>query len=147
MIKNKSIRLKRIKREIFNLDLLDNNFNIIHENESLKIICEDKYMFLLNYDYPFKPPIFYINNYNYEKFLIPKNKKIRDIIFNYYGCPHCNSILYYWSPTHFIYDLIKEYIKNKKIYYKCFLIYVIKLIMYKNINDKYLIMNILEYIT
>ena len=58
---------------------------------------------------------------------------------------HINNI-YCWSPTNFIYDLIKEYKKNKKIYNKCFLIYLIKSIIEKNINDKYLIMNILEFI-
>ena len=145
-MKNKSIRLKRIKKEIVNSNLLDYNFNIIHENDFLKIICEDKYIFLLNIDYPFKPPNFFINDYDYQKFLIPQNKQIRDIVYDYYGCPHCNSIFYCWSPTHFIYDLIKEYQKNKKIYYKCFLIYLIKSIIEKNINDKYLIMNILEFI-
>ena len=146
MIKNKSIRLRRIKKEIINSNFLDNNFNIVYENDFLKIICEDKYIFLLNDDYPFKPPIFFINDYDYQQFLIPKNKKIRDIVFDYYGCPHCCSLYYYWSPTHFLYDLIKEYKKNKKLYYQSYLIYFIQNINKKYINDKYLIMNILNYI-
>ena len=146
MIDNKKIRLKRIKREITNSNLLNRDFSIIYEKDYIKIICEDKYTFILNYDYPFKPPSFFINDYEYKKFLLPKNIHIRNIIYNYFGCPHCCSLFYNWSPTHFLEDLINEYKKNKKLYYQSYLIYFIQNMNKKYINDKYLIMNILNYI-
>ena len=146
MIQNKKIRLKRIKREISSSNLLDRDLNIIYEKDYIKIICDNKYIFILNFDYPFKPPIFSIKNYDYKKFLLPKNTYIRDIVFNYFGCPHCSSLFYNWSPTHFLEDLIIEYLKNKKLYYKSYLIYFIQNINKKYINDKYLIMNIINFI-
>ena len=146
MIENKKIRIKRLKREIFNSNLLNYNLNVDYEKEYLKIISDNKYIFLLNYEYPFKPPIFFINNFEYKNFLVPKNKNIKNIVYNYLYCPHCSSLFYNWSPTFFLEDLINEYKKNKKIYFKSYFIFLIENISKKYINDKFLIMNILNFI-
>jgi len=146
MLQRDSIRLKRLKKEILNSDLLNNNFSIIYDKYNIKLVIEECYIFIIHNDYPFKKPIFYINNQKYEDFLIPINKYIKNIIIEYFKCPHCISILNFWSPTNVIVDLIKEYKEVKKTYYKCYILYFIQTILGKYINDKYLNNNILEYI-
>ena len=138
---NKRI-LRRINKEIFNNKFLENDFSIKYNENNIIININNKYKFIL-YDYPFKAPQFFINNNNYNDLITIKNKKINYILHNYlYNCPYCNSIIQKWCPTMILNDLIVEYNKNKIIYYKSFIIYII----YNFISDKYILYNILDYI-
>lgn len=136
--------LRRINKEIFNNNFLHNDFSIKYNENNIIIEINNKYKFIL-IDYPFRAPLFYINNNNYYDFIIPKNKKIDYILHNYlHDCLYCYSIIQKWCPTNTLNDLIIEYNKNKNknIYYKSFIIYII----HNFINDKYIINDILDYI-
>ena len=134
---------KRIKKEMILSNFIDDNFSITYNTNNIIIISKN-YKFKLQ-EYPFKPPIFFINDINYMEFIIPKNINLRYILTNYFYCLHCDTIMNKWSPTNILTDLIDEFKLNRLIYKKSYLIYILE----NSINhklDKYLLLDIISYI-
>lgn len=102
-----SLSLKRINRDLVHFPFeINENYIVNFEYNNLKI------SFYLNSDYPFKPPLIYLDskllNYKYNYF--PPR------IFNLYinsgnKCPCCNNLTCYprWSPTFSILNILDEY--------------------------------------
>jgi len=138
---------KRLKKELFENNFLEHNFQITYHIEFIEIILDNKYRYILSYDYPFKCPYFYINGYFYNHFLKLKNHHLGKILQDYhFECPCCSSMINFWSPTRMLKDFIMEYRKYKKSYQEIYNIYFIEKIVGKIIDDKYLILNIFYYL-
>lgn len=131
---------KRIYKEIYNSNFLNENFEIKHNGQSkyLKIKTKKKsYTFILTSNYPFEKPEFIIDDtIKYSDFVRLKNKDLRNIVNQYnLNCPCCNTILCHWEPSRLMNDLIVEYKQYLKNYNKIFFIYLFHKSMRK--IDKY----------
>ena len=131
---------KRIYKEIYNSDFLNENFEIKHNGHSkcLKIKTKKKiYTFILSPNYPFEKPEFIINDtIKYSDFVRLKNKELRNIVYKYnLKCPCCHTILCNWEPSRLMIDLIVEYKQYLKKYKEIFYIYLFHKSMRK--IDKY----------
>ena len=70
------------------------------------------YLFKLSHLYPFKAPLFFINNQIYKEWYRPDNEKIKNIIYhNLYKhqCPCCNTLICRWQATITMSMLIEEF--------------------------------------
>jgi len=147
---------KRIKREFKdfkqNCSLISVNYNDykynhhykVYDKPLLNITVMDKlyknnnvYSFIINENYPFKPPIIEINFVNYSVFL--KTSQLSSMILrkmHNINCLCCNTITCHsnWSPSHTINHIILEIRKYKR--YKKHIIYKI---FADKIKNKYLI--------
>ena len=114
------------------------NFNI--DNKKLKLILED--------NYPFAPPILYINDSLYNNMLIQNDKFILEELNNLnIDCLCCKTKLCFknWSPAYKLLDIIDEYIEYSKIIKK--IIYRKYLILINKSNDNILPQEILDIIS
>jgi hypothetical protein len=146
-ISNKFI-FNRLKKESKDFEERFESLSIKYNNEKYELYLKDKlnykynnYCFIIDNNYPFRPPKLLINNIEYKKFLMNSTIKYRDIFTKMSGrkCLCCDNILSNerWSPAITLIKIIdeinifREYKKN--IIYK---------IMIDKIKNKYLINDI-----
>jgi ubiquitin-protein ligase len=140
--------LKRLLRESIHFSNNFKSLSVKNENKKYLLYLEDKinykynnYCFILNDNYPFKPPNLLINGISYKEFLINNSSKYRNIIKKVSGlqCLCCDNILCSdrWSPSITLIKIINE-VNLFRTYKKC----IINKIMADKIKNKYLIEDI-----
>jgi ubiquitin-protein ligase len=140
--------LNRLLRESIYFEQYFNSLSVSSHNNYYHILVKDKnnykyneYCFILDNNYPFKPPKLLINNINYKKFCMRSSNLYYDLFYKISGirCMCCYNLLAYdkWSPGNKLVDVIKEI--NTFRQYKKNLIYKI---MVDKIKNKYLINDI-----
>lgn len=98
---------RRIKRELECYDYV-----ISIEDKSVEFEYNKKYIkFILNSNYPFRPPLMLINEIpvTYNPIMFPK--RLYDEYKDTHACPCCESIVcaHNWIPTYGVLDVLREY--------------------------------------
>ena len=118
--------MKRISKEL-DRDLKNIDYSVIiyHPNKrfmEIKLqILSKLLVFRICPDYPFKPPLLFVNNDNYINRIKNMYNQYKPILAQLnitIGCPCCNSILCDWSPGYTIYIIVEEFIRNDKLFTK-----------------------------
>lgn len=124
MLNHKS--MKRISKEL-DRDLKNMDYSVIiyHPNKrfmEIKFQVLNKLLvFRICPDYPFKPPILFVNDDNYIthfKNMYMYYKPILSNLNTSFECPCCNTILCNWSPGYTMYLVVEEYIRNETLFTK-----------------------------
>lgn len=122
-----AIHHKRLRKELKKFKIND-DYWLDYESNNIKLYIK-QLKFIITCNYPFKPPLVYINEEDYIYKLRHANKILKTR-----HCLCCNSILCQnkWSPIFNICDIINEYndiyeqIKNR--------LYV-KILKFRNLRD------------
>jgi hypothetical protein len=113
------IMLKRAHREYNNLVLKYDNVSFNDTNDKPVItvsLHNNNLSFILPSDYPFKPPVFNINNINHVNLYQVREPRILQALAEIKEkCMCCQTILCKWSPAIVLDDIINEYRKVRRI--------------------------------
>lgn len=137
----KGVSNRRIASDCKNLYEKYPNFTLSNNSGKVELIVtenEEKYGFVFNSSYPFKPPQIYYNGKSYLDLLRITNNDERNIVRKYKkkDCLCCDSYDCFdnWSPSInliSIIDEIKSIVQFKKT--------IVKILLVDKIKDKYLI--------
>ena len=100
----------------------------------IKNLCNsifNEIIIYVNEDYPFKPPLVYLNNMEYVIYYKKSYDKYLDFIHTNnipVICPCCDSITCNWSPSYKIWDIILEILRFEDIISKIYKYYLISLL-------------------
>jgi hypothetical protein len=103
--------IKRVNNEIIELYSKYKNLNINYSTEIINLKIEN-IEFHINNRYPFHPPLVFIRDSPYIKFLKYKSERIKHFLYDYIGndCICCSTIICSsnWTATYHIQKIVDE---------------------------------------